>query len=203
MEWSISLQPQEELAAFARFGNAVASLCVEKKGARACLKNHFRNLQAPLCGIFYPHSVAVARYAALIRIKSPTNWDSQFTKSLFQTRSIPANDIEMTIAFYEKLGFEIAFRTVNEAADEKVAFLKLGTLAIETYENKAAALKPGAIDHVAIDVKNIEKVHEMITGAGLNTTQDEVHFLPFWENGVRFFTIEGPNKEKVEFSQYL
>ncbi|RHR11844.1 hypothetical protein DWX49_17260 [Blautia sp. AF19-34] len=40
---------------------------------RACLKNHFRKLQAPLCGIFYPHSVAVARYAALIRIKSPTN----------------------------------------------------------------------------------------------------------------------------------
>ena len=70
---------------------------------------------------------------------------------------IPTNDIEMTIAFYEKLGFEIAFRTVNEAADEKVAFLKLGTLVIETYENKAAALKPGAIDHVAIDVKNIEK----------------------------------------------
>ena len=87
VEWSISLQPQEELAAFARFGNAVASLRVEKKGARACLKNHFRNLQAPLCGIFYPHSVAVARYAALIRIKSPTNWDSQLTKSLFQTRS--------------------------------------------------------------------------------------------------------------------
>ena len=91
----------------------------------------------------------------------------------------------------------------HEAADEKVAFLKLGTLVIETYENKAAALRSGAIDHVAIDVKDIEKVHEMITGAGLNTTQDEVHFLPFWKNGVRFFTIEGPNKEKVEFSQYL
>lgn len=87
VEWSISLQPQEELAAFARFGNAVASLCVEKKGARACLKNHFRNLQAPLYGIFCPHSVAVARYAALIRTKSPTKWDSQLAKSLFQTRS--------------------------------------------------------------------------------------------------------------------
>ncbi|RGF13902.1 hypothetical protein DW266_09085 [Blautia sp. AM22-22LB] len=60
--------------------------------ARACLKNHFRNLQAPLCGIFYPHSVAVARYAALIRIKSPTNWDSQLTKSLFQTRSSMSRD---------------------------------------------------------------------------------------------------------------
>ncbi|MEI2992546.1 MAG: DUF6783 domain-containing protein [Blautia faecicola] len=32
-------------------------------------------------------SVDVARYAALIRLKSPTNWDSQLTKSLFQTRS--------------------------------------------------------------------------------------------------------------------
>ena len=34
-------------------------------------------------------------------------------------------------------------------------------------------------------------------------TNDIVHFLPFWENGVKFLTIEGPNKEKVEFSQYL
>ena len=56
---------------------------------------------------------------------------------------------------------------------------------------------------MAIDVKDIEKVYEMITAEGLNTTQDEVYFLPFWDNGVRFFTIEGPNKEKVEFSQYL
>ncbi|WP_334296961.1 DUF6783 domain-containing protein, partial [Blautia wexlerae] len=27
-----------------------------------CLKNHSRNLHAPLCGIFHPNSVAVARY---------------------------------------------------------------------------------------------------------------------------------------------
>ena len=30
---------------------------------RACLKNHSRNLHAPLCGRFHPNSVAVARYA--------------------------------------------------------------------------------------------------------------------------------------------
>ena len=68
--------------------------------SRACLKNHFRNLQAPLCGIFYPYSVAVARYAALIRIKSPTNWDSQLTKSLFQTRSSTKFNIHDTGNFY-------------------------------------------------------------------------------------------------------
>ena len=116
---------------------------------------------------------------------------------------IPKNDIENTIEIYQKLGFEIAFQTVNEEANEKVAFLKLHTLVIETYENKAAVMQSGAIDHIAIDVKDIEKVYAMINQAGLNSTQDTVHFLPFWENGVKFFTIEGPNKEKVEFSQYL
>ena len=50
---------------------------------------------------------------------------------------------------------------------------------------------------------DIEKVYELINQADLNTTRDIIHFLPFWENGVRFFTIEGPNKEKIEFSQYL
>lgn len=116
---------------------------------------------------------------------------------------IPTNDIEKTIEFYQKLGFEIVFQTVNEEANEKVAFLKLHTLVIETYENKAAAMQAGAVDHIAIDVKDIEKVYSMIDQAGLNSTQDTIHFLPFWEKGVKFFTIEGPNKEKVEFSQYL
>ena len=116
---------------------------------------------------------------------------------------IPTNDIENTIEFYQKLGFEIAFQTVNEEANEKVVFLKLHTLVIEIYENKAAVMQSGAIDHIAIDVKDIEKVYAMINQAGLNSTQDTIHFLPFWENGVKFFTIEGPNKEKVEFSQYL
>ena len=54
---------------------------------RACLKNHSRNLHAPLCGIFCLNSVAVARYGAFIRTKSPTNCDAHLAESLFQTRS--------------------------------------------------------------------------------------------------------------------
>ena len=114
---------------------------------------------------------------------------------------VPTKNIEETIEFYGKLGFEIAFQTVNDGG--KVAFLKMENLVIETYENEDATMKSGAVDHIALDVKDIEKVYELINQEGLNTTQDTVHFLPFWENGVKFFTIEGPNKEKVEFSQYL
>ncbi|RHU44788.1 hypothetical protein DXD15_07840 [Blautia sp. TF11-31AT] len=51
------------------------------------MKNHSCNLHAPLCGGFYLHSVDVARYAALIQAKSPTNCDAHLAESLFQTRS--------------------------------------------------------------------------------------------------------------------
>ena len=54
---------------------------------RACLKNHSRNLHAPLGGIFCLNSVAVARYGTFIRTKSPTNCDAHLAESLFQTRS--------------------------------------------------------------------------------------------------------------------
>lgn len=114
---------------------------------------------------------------------------------------IPTNDIRKTIEFYHKLGFETALETVN--GDEKVAFLKLNNLVVETYENKNAKMEAGAIDHLAIDVADVEAVYNEIVKRELNTTNDDIHFLPFWEKGVRFFTIEGPNKEKVEFSQYL
>ena len=59
----------------------------EQIQVRACLKNHSRNLHAPLCGIFHPNSVAVARYGALIRAKYPTNCDAHLAESIFQTRS--------------------------------------------------------------------------------------------------------------------
>lgn len=116
---------------------------------------------------------------------------------------IPTNDIEQTISFYSKLGFEIALRTVNQDAGEQVAFLKLGNLTIETYENNAAALCIGAINHIAIDVNSIDEAFDFINEIGLNNTSDVIHFLPFWKNGVKFFTIEGPNLERIEFSQYL
>ena len=61
---------------------------------RVCLKIHSCHLHAPLCGIFVPHSVNVARYASLIRDKSPANCDAQLTESNFKTHSsVPSGQI--------------------------------------------------------------------------------------------------------------
>ena len=62
---------------------------------RVCLKNHSRNLHAPLCGIFHPNSVAVAHYGALIRAKYPTNCDAHLAESLFRTRSTASVQITL------------------------------------------------------------------------------------------------------------
>jgi len=47
------------------------------------LKKHSHNMYAPLCGIFCPNSVVIARYDALLRTKSPTNCDAHLAEVLF------------------------------------------------------------------------------------------------------------------------
>ncbi len=68
-------------------GTVRLSILISIDSTRACLKNHSRHLYAPLCVIFAPHSVDVARYASFIWHKSPTNCDVHLTESIFQTRS--------------------------------------------------------------------------------------------------------------------
>ena len=116
---------------------------------------------------------------------------------------IPTNDIAKTISFYESIGFEVALKTFNKEANEAVAFLKLGNLVIEAYENHNAKMIDGSINHFAVNVKSIDAAYRFICENDLNNTNDEIHYLPFWDNGVKFFTIEGPNKERIEFSQYI
>ncbi|MFP4698213.1 MAG: VOC family protein [Eubacteriales bacterium] len=116
---------------------------------------------------------------------------------------IPTNDIEKTVDFYKSIGFEENLVTVNEETNQKVVFLSCGNLIVETYENKEACMKVGAIDHISIDVKDIEKVFDIISKGNYEMVTDKIQFLPFWEKGVKFFIILGPNKEKVEFAQKL
>ncbi len=114
---------------------------------------------------------------------------------------IPTNDLAATIAFFESLGFDIALRTDLE--QEAVAFLQLKNLMIETYQNGRACGKPGAVDHIALDVDDIQTAYLEAQALGYPVLEGTIQSLPFWENGVKFFTIMGPNGEKVEFSQKL
>ena len=112
---------------------------------------------------------------------------------------VPTNDIERTLAFYTALGFEVAHRADNKG--EQVAFLRLGDLTIETYQNFRAVGAAGAVDHIAINVTDVDEARRIADEMRLEVIEEGE--LPFWDNGVRYFTILGPNREKLEFNQYL
>ena len=116
---------------------------------------------------------------------------------------LPTNNMDETIAFYEGLGFTNVYETVNEAANERVAFLQCGNLTLEAYENKQAALRSGAIDHLALDVKDIEGCYAQAQAQGYEIVSNGIEELPFWEKGVRFFILLGPNTERLEFNEKL
>ena len=112
---------------------------------------------------------------------------------------VPTNDIESTVRFYTALGFEIAERADNNG--EAVAFMRLGDLMIETYQNMRAVGTAGAVDHIAINVTDVEEARRIADAMHLEIIEEGQ--LPFFENGVKYFTILGPNREKLEFNQYL
>lgn len=114
-----------------------------------------------------------------------------------QHLGLPTGNYAATLDFYHGLGFE----TIWEK--DGVAFLQLGNLVIETYKADEPAMKNGAIDHVALNVKDIEAAWRDAQACGYETEDTGINFLPFFENGVKFFTIIGPNREKVEFNQFL
>lgn len=113
---------------------------------------------------------------------------------------IPTKDIEGSIRFYTGLGFEDIYQTRNGTS--RVAFLKLKDLIVEVWEGPSTGIS-GAIDHIAIDVVDIEAVFRVLADAGLSAIEGKICDLPFWERGVRYFTINGPNAEKIEFIQKL
>ena len=127
------------------------------------------------------------------------NLRENFKKNVtgIQHLGIPTRDIRATMDFYRDLGFE----TIWENGE--VSFMQLGTLVIETYLAEETAQHNGAIDHVALNVNDIEAAWRDAQACGYETQDTEINFLPFFERGVKFFTIIGPNREKVEFNQFL
>lgn len=111
---------------------------------------------------------------------------------------IPTNDMEATIAFYTALGFKIKWETENNG---RVVFFEFGDIVIETYEigGKAVGMR-GAIDHIALAVSDIEKTEAEVKKTGYPIVEGPC-FLPFWENGVRYICVKGPNTEIIEFLQ--
>ncbi len=113
---------------------------------------------------------------------------------------IPSEDIKKSVAFYKALGFAKIYETVN--GEENVAFMELGNLVLELYGDRTIKGETGAIDHIALNSTDIEASYAACKELGLSFF-DDLSSLPFWENGIRYFSVIGPSREIIEICQKL
>lgn len=114
---------------------------------------------------------------------------------------LPTADVQGTIDFYEGLGFTLATR--HDINGRDFAFMQLGSLLLELIPNAKPALCRGAVDHFCIDVKDIDELFARLKAAGYTMLDEHVNDIAFWQNGARYFFIEGPNRERIEFCEVL
>jgi catechol 2,3-dioxygenase-like lactoylglutathione lyase family enzyme len=129
-----------------------------------------------------------------------------------QHLGIPVTNLERSKDFYAQLGFIEPMRTDIQPQTEviRVAMMQHENFTIELYQlgqedlQEIAKRTDGHIDHVALNVLDIEQAYMEIKAAGLEILEDNAPiYLPFWEHGVKYFTVRGPDGEKIEFNQIL
>ena len=134
-----------------------------------------------------------------------------FKVNHIQHIGIPVTDLKISENFYKKLGFENVMTSGFDYNSGKgqVAMMRRGTMVIEIYQMPEAELdeirnrKNGHIDHFAFDVNDIDESFSQLKTAGFNVIETAPVYLPFWENGCKYFNITGPDGERIEFNQVL
>ena len=120
-----------------------------------------------------------------------------------QHLGLPTSCLEETVKFYKKFGFlEIGKELLPDKA-HTVIFMALKETVLEVYQQNQTSEQAGAWNHIALGVENIEQAWEDVKGYEMKILEKEIQFLPFWENGVKYFNIIGPNMETIELIQRL
>ena len=131
--------------------------------------------------------------------------------SKIQHIGIPVTNLKQSEAFYESLGFEnVMTSTFRHKGEEgKVSMMQSGEVIVEIYQMPEIELteirnrQNGHIDHIAVDVDDIDAVFNELKSKGFNIDEGAPVFLPFWKNGCKYFNIIGLDGERLEFNQIL
>ncbi|MHC1683565.1 MAG: VOC family protein [Clostridiaceae bacterium] len=124
---------------------------------------------------------------------------------------IVVSDMEKSKKFYKQFGFkEVAKTKIKKGEDETIIIvLNKNGVNIQLIQPTGEKLeevksrKDGHINHIAFDVIDVEKAFKELKDNGIETIEEKPVFLPFWERGIKYFNILGPDGERLEFSEKL
>ena len=74
---------------------------------------------------------------------------------------------------------------------------------IETWTGDEIVGKPGAINHISLDTSDADAAFIAAKDEGLSLLSDEVQKLPFWDKGIKFFNVQGPDGVIVELCEIV
>ncbi|QWS04679.1 VOC family protein [Limosilactobacillus reuteri] len=132
-----------------------------------------------------------------------------FNKSLagyfddVQHIGIPTDDMAKTIAFWEKLGFKKFGEFDTDDQGNEVVFMQYGHLTLEIWTGDGAVHETGAINHISLNTSDADAAFKAAKAEGFKLKDNEVQHLDFWDKGIKFFNIEGPNSETIEFCEIV
>ena len=120
-------------------------------------------------------------------------------------------EINPSEKFYQQLGFQEFLKDRVPLGDVEI---ELSTWSYENFNlefvkfhgadpQEVLERQDGLIDHLAMQVKNISQAFDELRSSGLSTLEKEPVELPILTNGVQYFTVRGPTKEKIQFVQVL
>ena len=117
---------------------------------------------------------------------------------------LPTSDMKGTVEFYTSLGGRVVFEKDDVEAGKPilVKHIDFHGLLLECYERDVTAQCPGAFDHLAVRVEDIDGMYALCKEKGYQLFEDcaeEIGFSTYWPRGTRWFILIGPNGEKVEF----
>ncbi len=124
---------------------------------------------------------------------------------------IPVTDFTVSEKFYNQFGFAKVMQSEFQEDGETgtCIMMKNKSIIIELYQlpdHKLQVIrdrKDGHIDHITFDVDDIDVAFAAIKAASIPIVEQKPVFLPFWQNGCKYFNILGPDGERLEFNQIL
>lgn len=116
---------------------------------------------------------------------------------------MPTDDLKATVAFWEKLGFKKLGEFDTDDQGNEVVFMQYNHLTLEIWTGEGAVRKTGAINHISLNTKDADAAFKAAKAEGFKLKDSEVQHLDFWDKGIKFFNIEGPNAETIEFCEIV
>jgi catechol 2,3-dioxygenase-like lactoylglutathione lyase family enzyme len=147
----------------------------------------------------YPVSPVIALLMAVLLV--PCGYSQSTTQTPELTGiahvAIRVSDLLRSRAFYEKLGFEEAF-ALDQSGAPTEAFLKVNDKQfIELYPQRQPAQQIGFM-HVCFESADLNGLHDSYIRRGLTPTA-----VRRARAGNLLFTMEGPEKQNIEYTQYM